>query len=715
MNTRSSLVSRQSCGSMIVTFLGLCLMLSPFPAAATTYYVDANHPSARDTNPGTEALPFKTISKATGLVNAGDTVFVKAGIYRETVILSRNGTQAKPITVAARAGHEGKVIINAAEPLANWRKCTGPADCAGNPFWEHIYYTEVAGLVQSHPESTFAVRQVFQHGKLLPRSRYPDTGWGFPTSMPDPTKSFVDTSVARPDGYFTGAVCHLTTAVFQIDQIPIASSSASTITLSKSPRYAISTRFGYYITSVVGEINAEGEWAYDPARKRIYLWPEGDAPQDIEFTYRQYCLRSYSNTSWNVVRGLTLRYAYQYGIFLYRSHHMTVQDNTVEHAYTFGIYAQANAGGTCDDNQILYNTIKHACYYGLGVDGYSSRNNLEGNFVYATGTESYGGDLMNGRGEGIHISGPYTRVYNNRVDRTGNTGIYVQGKTLGREISYNYLTNICLATSDSGGIYTGGFSDVPETDHFHHNIIVDVPGCLAMSQTYATGNPPTIPTHAGNAPGIYVDEQGNHRVIDDNTVIGSRMAGLFFHWAFSNVVQRNTLYDNAVTQIWFSGKNDTRTKLLDDTVLDNVLFATNAAQKTFYLGINYLDVQFGQSDRNYFYNPYNNAHIFLSRYSSESGTVRDDVTLAGWQALSGYDLQSREFLYLERLPGLSLARPRTSRIVYNPTLDVMTVDLEGQKYCDVQGNQVSGPVTLQPFESKILIAAEFETPSPVLP
>jgi hypothetical protein len=55
-----------------------------------------------------------------------------------------------------------------------------------------------------------------------------------------------------------------------------------------------------------------------------------------------------------------------------------------------------------------------------------------------------------------------------------------------------------------------------------------------------------------------------------------------------------------------------------------------------------------------------------------------------------------------------LASPTKSRIVYNTTLEVQTIDLEGNTYCDVEGNPVSGAVVLQPFESKILIATDSE-------
>ncbi len=695
-----------------------CLWLAVLPAvcSATTYFVDANHPSARDTNPGTEALPFKAINKATSLVNAGDTVFIKAGIYRETVILSRSGTSTTtigrtgtatttlPITIAAYPGHEGKVIINAAEPVTNWRKCTGLAQCAGNPNWQHIYVADVAMLVQSHPDKSFGVRQVFQHGKLLKRSRYPDTGWSYPTRVRGPMTIFGDDTLFQPPGYFTGAVCHIKTADWEIEPIPITAFSQATITLSNSPRFAITTRYGYYITSIVGEINAEGEWAYDPAQKKVFLWPPGGVPDGVEFSYRQYCVRVNAGTAWNVVRGLTLHYACRDGLWLYRSNNLRIENNTIEYACSFGIRVQGD-GSACDDNQILGNTVRYCGYGGIGVSRDCSRNNVEGNYVYATGTDTFAGDLLYGQTQAIYIAGPYTRVYSNRVDRCGWVGLYLFGPTLGRDVSYNYVTNTGLSLSDGGNLYTGGFSEVPEQDHIHHNILADAIGCLSMDRTHDNGLPPTVPTHSGNTSGLVVDEEGNNRVIEDNTIINAGLRGIALHWAPGNIVQHNTLYGNGGNQVWFNGDNNDRKRLIDDVLLDNILFSTAAEQYTLWVGMNYDGIRFGQSDRNYFCNPYSNRHIFVSWLNPSNGVrTTQDLSLAEWQALSGYDRQSTDFSYLERLDKVLLAYPRKSRIVYNATLDVAAVDLEGRKYCDVQGNEVSGSVTLQPFESKILIA-----------
>ncbi|MBE6385324.1 MAG: DUF1565 domain-containing protein [Lentisphaerae bacterium] len=54
-----------------------------------------------DSNPGTAEKPLKTISRAAGLVKAGDTVTVHGGVYNESVRLRAGGEPGRPITFRA--------------------------------------------------------------------------------------------------------------------------------------------------------------------------------------------------------------------------------------------------------------------------------------------------------------------------------------------------------------------------------------------------------------------------------------------------------------------------------------------------------------------------------------------------------------------------------------------------------------------------------------
>jgi len=77
------------------------------------YYIDANNPNASDSNPGTESLPWKTITKANQALVAGDTVYIKAGTYTSYIAPTRSGTESSRITYRAY-GSDIVTIQNAA-------------------------------------------------------------------------------------------------------------------------------------------------------------------------------------------------------------------------------------------------------------------------------------------------------------------------------------------------------------------------------------------------------------------------------------------------------------------------------------------------------------------------------------------------------------------------------------------------------------------------
>lgn len=93
------------------------------PALAATYYVDQGHPNASDSNPGTaEDSPWLTLARAM-TVTAGDTVYVKNGIYKESnsVVYHRpairprhGGTASAPVAFRAFPGHQPVVTVTVA-------------------------------------------------------------------------------------------------------------------------------------------------------------------------------------------------------------------------------------------------------------------------------------------------------------------------------------------------------------------------------------------------------------------------------------------------------------------------------------------------------------------------------------------------------------------------------------------------------------------------
>jgi len=73
------------------------------------YYVS---PAGSDSNPGTEAQPWRTVQKTAGSVEPGDTVLIREGTYHEHVVVQRSGSTAEPITFANYPGETPVIDCN---------------------------------------------------------------------------------------------------------------------------------------------------------------------------------------------------------------------------------------------------------------------------------------------------------------------------------------------------------------------------------------------------------------------------------------------------------------------------------------------------------------------------------------------------------------------------------------------------------------------------
>lgn len=100
-----------------LVFLVSLLFFSAISTAARSnefshiYYVSKDDVVANDSNPGTQKLPFKSISQAIQAVAPGEAILVKAGIYTGPLEFNVSGVKNQLITLKAFPGDEHKVII----------------------------------------------------------------------------------------------------------------------------------------------------------------------------------------------------------------------------------------------------------------------------------------------------------------------------------------------------------------------------------------------------------------------------------------------------------------------------------------------------------------------------------------------------------------------------------------------------------------------------
>jgi len=102
---------------------------------ATTYHV-AQSSKAADSNPGTEAAPWKTISRAAAAkeLQPGDTVAIHAGVYREQIDVKVSGEPGRPITFSAESG--SRVVVKGSEVVHGLFRQTGTGFAL--PTWDGL-------------------------------------------------------------------------------------------------------------------------------------------------------------------------------------------------------------------------------------------------------------------------------------------------------------------------------------------------------------------------------------------------------------------------------------------------------------------------------------------------------------------------------------------------------------------------------------------------
>lgn len=289
----------------------------------STYYVS---PQGKDTNTGTASQPFATITKAITTIRTNNQteaiVYLQPGTYRQrTDIIGLNGSAVKPITITAVQKGTATISGGESSKSVTWTKGTGglafPSASSGQ-----VYYADVTawGAAPQIATYTNANGDVIR----LPIAKEPDVDIYAPTTTTDgrwtaekvntsqPNRSLVATT-ANPAGASSGNLQNINgfntsfltgAAIFVKDthsahdeyRANITSHNPATgeIILDADLKYytgapLIGPNSKYYIEGKSQLLDVPGEWIFDAATKRIYIWPPNNvspATLDIEFAVR---------------------------------------------------------------------------------------------------------------------------------------------------------------------------------------------------------------------------------------------------------------------------------------------------------------------------------------------------------------------------------------------------------------------------------------------
>ncbi len=346
----------------------LLMSLLAGPGAAATYHVAAEAEAAADENPGTEEEPLKTIAAGVKRAEAGDTVIVHAGVYRERVKAREKGKPNGPFTLRAAPGE--RVVVTGADPVTGWREAT-PDDVGEHPHRDDLFVAEVDWLNERHVKAGRI--RLYEGGQRMEVARTPETGWwgiteGFSLSEFSDEVHLTQEDPHAWDGWTVaileqagGGVRHLRVQVFDPE--------AHRITLARDySRYRKKIneeRDRYYMENHLSTLDGPGQFVYEAkpdGSVRLIVWPAkpGEDGRPMVEAPRRSNLFYLRNMTHTVIDGFEVCTSDGHGLGMSGAGspvELTVQNCYVHENTGYGIEMRKPVSCTIRRNVILRNSL----------------------------------------------------------------------------------------------------------------------------------------------------------------------------------------------------------------------------------------------------------------------------------------------------------------------------------------------------------------------
>ena len=511
--------SKLSLGLAVATALGSFGGLLPAPsaqAAAATYYVA---PNGDDAAAGTSAAtPFRTINKCAQSMTAGDTCIIASGTYRETVTPAASGQSGLPITFRSAPG--ATVIVSGTEPIGGWTQHSGniyKTDLAWNLGKENQLFVVDGANVEPLWEARWPNIAEYSLPGLKAGTAVADAG---------SATTIVDSDLTQPTDFWKGAlVWERGGNAYQGMTSRVTGFDSATRTLTYEPILGdypeLYPRLGstYFLSGVLGALDAPNEWYVDAAAQKVYLWaPEGGVPANVEAKKRKTAfnlngkshihlkgIRTFAanitmnGSNFNVLDGIQADYIY----FSNFSQNTTNADQLNGGIAIFG-----------NNNEIKNSIVGHSTGTLINIAG--SNNRIVNNVIH-------NGSYMAAYDPLVKLSsGTGNLISYNEIRDSGRFNIYWNSGS--GEISYNDIHSGMWLSRDGALIYSWGL-DMGNTN-VHHNLIHDSKGTDMSVGLYFDNYANNVVAHHNviynNDVGIQVNTPGNYRLIYNNTVVNNR-------------------------------------------------------------------------------------------------------------------------------------------------------------------------------------------------
>jgi hypothetical protein len=369
------------------------------------------------------------------VLRPGDVVMFKGGVaYRGRIVLTRSGTSGSRITYKGDGWGSGKAVIEGADPFAPaWTGCPTAAACGGNPNFANIHYTNAPAGYSSFLTALYENTELLWYAQS-PNPRDPFYHDEISDFHPVP---YPNGSVVQNQGSVTDpSVLNQTSATFWNGASVAGWITGNTVEIQPVTRFDPASRTLYHqsfsaapykdrtgryaLLNHVSLIDRAGEYAFEPATGRIYLWPRsGGNPAINQYSVyaRETAFLADAAVSQVTIEGFHIRnFTYGFQLSNTSASSITIRNNEVTNLRSHNKYA------------IFLNARDSV---------------VEGNRI-----------VNANRAVGILSSADNITVQRNHVERASRQGIWFMGARNSRIVN-NTVIDIGGSHSNGISIYSG--------------------------------------------------------------------------------------------------------------------------------------------------------------------------------------------------------------------------------------------------------------------
>ena len=438
---------------------------------AKNYYISNK---GNDQDQGTIEQPFQTIQRVAQIVQPGDTVYIRGGVYRGRVNPTNSGTADAPITFTAYK--DEKVVIRNTTVVTPGENGVGQWQPHKLSNGKSIYKIQLP----ENWDRGVGNNQVFVNGQAMIEARWPNVPDGIKLDRDDYAISTGGSLGAkRSNGKFNATYEHRNIDSFwkggyigfnpgrewigQWSKVLGASDGKVNFEAklqsnqnTEDDPYTPEKDDPFYLWGKLEALDTQKEWFFDSdgkygSAKTLYLWvPDGNpANQTVEIKAKPFILFDFADHSHIHVKnidffaGKVRSYGDNKGLVLEK-----VNSQYGIHSLTGGGEGAIELSGS--NHQLRNSEVSNTSAKGVQVEG--DNHLIKNNVVHDVGY------AISAIGDGIKVTeGTGTDVLNNTVYNTGQRGILFAGLEAG-EIKYNDVSEVGKQRLDVAGItsFRGG-------------------------------------------------------------------------------------------------------------------------------------------------------------------------------------------------------------------------------------------------------------------